>query len=715
MTALSGAREGGWTRWRRLTARAAAHDLATFVVPGLEIARAHGLDLAAAGLRPVATPRHAAVLLVIGDLPEGLRLAAAVVWAQMPRPRAVLALGAGGIESLPGPDLAAPLGQETLAAAVADLRRCFAVGAFSPTVTDFDVAAVRTTTTYTCPMHPAIVRAEPGRCPICGMDLVPRKEAGDDAHEMGHQDERPGEQGGGDQAYTCPMHPEVVQGGPGSCPICGMDLVPRETDIGGTGDAVEGKTAKGEAGAYTCPMHPEIERDMPGSCPICGMDLVPRGTTDTGHTGHEPHTGAGTDAQHDDEASGQHAEQAQHDDHMNHTPSDEQHEAAADAGHGGMGNTGGMDHGGHDMGGMSHGDEHGDHDMSGMDHRAHDMGGGFMSMVMMTQDLPRSADGLPMEWLDVPFGPLFPGLPGGLALTLTLDGDTVAEARATSATARGLEESWPGSVAGLPDRLARLDPLAPVAYRLLAERALAAVADTAPDEASGRAQVGALERERAASHLNWLAAFARLLGLPWLADEATRRHHALRQAGDVGTVAHEAERITAMVRRVHRTPLLARRLKGVGALGATAAPPWSGPVARAAGAATDARSDDPLYRALGFAPLTGGGDDAWARLALRLAEIAQSLDLVAAAGALDPPSFRPRVGIAGTGAATVETPRGTATSRVTVRDDEVTAIDLTTPSTAQLAFVKPVAEGHEVADALIGIASLDLSPWELGR
>jgi Cu+-exporting ATPase len=27
--------------------------------------------------------------------------------------------------------------------------------------------------------------------------------------------------------YTCPMHPEVVQAGPGSCPICGMALEPR--------------------------------------------------------------------------------------------------------------------------------------------------------------------------------------------------------------------------------------------------------------------------------------------------------------------------------------------------------------------------------------------------------------------------------------------------------------------------------------------------------
>ena len=33
--------------------------------------------------------------------------------------------------------------------------------------------------------------------------------------------------------YTCPMHPEIVRDAPGSCPICGMALVP----IAGTGEA----------------------------------------------------------------------------------------------------------------------------------------------------------------------------------------------------------------------------------------------------------------------------------------------------------------------------------------------------------------------------------------------------------------------------------------------------------------------------------------------
>ncbi len=30
----------------------------------------------------------------------------------------------------------------------------------------------------------------------------------------------------GDMTYTCPMHPEIVRDEPGQCPICGMDLVP---------------------------------------------------------------------------------------------------------------------------------------------------------------------------------------------------------------------------------------------------------------------------------------------------------------------------------------------------------------------------------------------------------------------------------------------------------------------------------------------------------
>lgn len=71
---------------------------------------------------------------------------------------------------------------------------------------------------------------------------------------------------GGD-IFTCPMHPEVRQDGPGSCPKCGMALEP-VTPLAGV--------SKPE---WTCPMHPEIVRDNPGSCPICGMALEPKTIT----------------------------------------------------------------------------------------------------------------------------------------------------------------------------------------------------------------------------------------------------------------------------------------------------------------------------------------------------------------------------------------------------------------------------------------------------
>ncbi|OZA22350.1 MAG: copper-transporting ATPase, partial [Hydrogenophilales bacterium 17-61-9] len=64
--------------------------------------------------------------------------------------------------------------------------------------------------------------------------------------------------------YTCPMHPEVKQPGPGACPKCGMALEPM------------GVPAAASKTEYTCPMHPEVVQDHPGNCPKCGMTLEPR-------------------------------------------------------------------------------------------------------------------------------------------------------------------------------------------------------------------------------------------------------------------------------------------------------------------------------------------------------------------------------------------------------------------------------------------------------
>jgi len=67
--------------------------------------------------------------------------------------------------------------------------------------------------------------------------------------------------------YSCPMHPEVEQQGPGSCPKCGMALEALISPL---------QTTRTE---YSCPMHPEVVQATPGSCPKCGMALESRTLT----------------------------------------------------------------------------------------------------------------------------------------------------------------------------------------------------------------------------------------------------------------------------------------------------------------------------------------------------------------------------------------------------------------------------------------------------
>lgn len=73
-----------------------------------------------------------------------------------------------------------------------------------------------------------------------------------------------------DQLYTCGMHPEVIRHEPGSCPICGMNLVPMKSS------AARPAAANGERkiAFWRAPMDPSYVRDEPGKSPM-GMDLVP--------------------------------------------------------------------------------------------------------------------------------------------------------------------------------------------------------------------------------------------------------------------------------------------------------------------------------------------------------------------------------------------------------------------------------------------------------
>ncbi len=550
---ITGARQGTLSGVRRLLAASMARDLGAFLIPSPEIARTHGLDIAAAGIQVLSNPRHASVLLLIGEIPLALREAATVIYAQMMRPRAIFAMGTEDLSPLPPADVIAGLSQQGLLEGVRQLRKVFAGGAFHPDVSDFHAAVLQTHIRYTCPMHAEVIQDEPGTCPKCGMTLIPAETQGTATHEHG-----------------------------------GMN-------------------------------HSQM---------------------DHGHKGH---------------------------DHKNHA---------------------GMDHGERDHAGMA-----------------------FMSMVDVTRDLPRSLDGLPMEWIEVPFGPFFPGLPGGLLLMLTLDGNTVA-----GSTARSMIENTdllqPPSTdtSDLVGRLTGMDPLAPVAYQFLACRAVRNAAGAEVSADTTRACIGALERERVASHLGWLALFGQQTRLDWLLRRAASLQLRIQHANLQQIMALRPE-LSALIKRLHRTPLLKSRTAGIGRLGHDVA--LCGPVARGAGINDDARSLDNTYTSLGFTPASHRGGDVLSRLRVRLDEIAHSLALIEAAGAIELPALAPVGDLSGQGEATVETARGRARLQLTLEEGQVTKALLDTPSTHHLKLIGLLTEQQELGDALVAVGSLDLSPWEI--
>jgi rubrerythrin len=73
--------------------------------------------------------------------------------------------------------------------------------------------------------------------------------------------------------WVCPMpeHISIEYDHPGKCPICGMTLVPV------TPAELKEIQPGGKILYYTCPMpeHSDVHSDKPGKCPKCGMTLIP--------------------------------------------------------------------------------------------------------------------------------------------------------------------------------------------------------------------------------------------------------------------------------------------------------------------------------------------------------------------------------------------------------------------------------------------------------
>lgn len=85
--------------------------------------------------------------------------------------------------------------------------------------------------------------------------------------------------------YTCPMHPQIISETPGKCPICGMDLVPiaasgashaHEEKSYVSGGAVTENEKDRKVLYWYDPMVPEKRFDKPGKSPFMDMELVPK-------------------------------------------------------------------------------------------------------------------------------------------------------------------------------------------------------------------------------------------------------------------------------------------------------------------------------------------------------------------------------------------------------------------------------------------------------
>ena len=284
-------------------------------------------------------------------------------------------------------------------------------------------------------------------------------------------------------------------------------------------------------------------------------------------------------------------------------------------------------------------------------------GAGMTGGVPYGRPLPARApdpDGLELDQLPLPVGPLLPTLPPGLVLHVQLQGDVVRQASLGDNPFR----AWPGDPAPGPlDTASFVD------------------AQTAP------VALATLEVERARHHLCWLA---HTLDLHDLRARAQRVRSLARS---VSPGDHAA--VVALARSLGRSRTLASATAGRGVVGHVGDGSSGGPVARAGGTPVDGRADDPAYHGLGFEPVVHAGGDAWARLRQRAAEAAQALELAQRAGARIRPPGPP-----------LEGPRG------------LLAPDRPLPSSALAGLLPDLLAGEEWGDAMTTVASLDLDMEE---
>ncbi len=316
----------------------------------------------------------------------------------------------------------------------------------------------------------------------------------------------------------------------------------------------------------------------------------------------------------------------------------------------------------------AHEHDHDNNDSNGQDDH-HDHGSGFMSMMAMTKDQPRSADGLPMDRNSAWFGPFFPGLSGTPAFKFTLDGDTVA-------AIKHAKELWPGrftvepgiSPAELIMLVSGLNPYAEKTWQLLIKQLLKKSAG----EQTGlsKTDTASLEKERILNHLNWFTNLGILAGNQWLEKRSSQL---MKEA-----YANSYEKIPGYIQQIRRFKYLKHKLTHTGII-----------------------PDEMKHHAC------KPGSNAWERLTIKLSEIEDSVNWLKAEFSEE--NNKNNEYYFGTSCIyELDAPSGILKAILKIKDGSFEELEIHTPSALRIKLAQVLVKETELSDALLAIHSLDI-------